>query len=249
MMSRYEEWTLNTPDNKTIYGVTDYAYQDKQSDKVLVIVHGLTGHMNEYHIKGSANFFRNKGYDVIRFNLYAGENGRKLRDTTLQVYASDLNIILHNKIKGYGKIFIAGHSYGGPSIMIAQPQMATALSLWDPAFDLPSAINNGNFEIKKQDDFYIWDQNMEVILGSAFIEERKNRYDIDECLSLSESLADIPIQVIAAEEGYGQDELSWHSAGNTLNERHIIKNADHCFWRGHVFQEVLDQSFEWFEKF
>lgn len=105
----YQEWELDTPDQKTIYGVTDYFKNaDELSDKVLVIVHGLTGHRDEYHIKGAADFFAPKGYDVIRFNLYDGPNGRRLRDTTLQTYAADLNLVLNAKTQNYKKLFIAG---------------------------------------------------------------------------------------------------------------------------------------------
>ena len=99
---RFEEWTLNTSDNKTLHGVTEYAFSEKQSEKVLVLVHGLTGHKDEYHIKGSANFFRDKGYDVVRFNLYHGENGRRLRDTTLpnlkwqQLYHYGIRLLIYH---------------------------------------------------------------------------------------------------------------------------------------------------------
>lgn len=248
-MTKYEEWTLNTSDGKTICGVTDFAHKSGQADKVLVLVHGLTGHMNEYHIKGAANFFRDHGYDVVRFNLYDGENGRRLRDTNLQIYARDLNQVLDEKAVGYEKIFIAGHSYGGPTIMVAQPRQATALSLWDPAFEMTKNFAEKNFILVEDQNFYIWPKNNEAILGYEFIDEYKNIYDLEKCLSLSKSLSAVPIQVVAAEEGYGQDELSWHSAGHDLNERHIVMNADHCFWRGNVFQEVLDKSLEWFERF
>lgn len=248
-MNRYEEWQLKTPDGYIIHGETDFAVEGQRSDKVLVLVHGLTGHMAEYHIKGAANYFSSYGYDVIRFNLYDGDGGRCLTDCTLQTHASDLNQVLAEKAQNYQKLFIAGHSYGGPTIMIAQPGQATALSLWDPAFNLPSVIGSDHLRVEKQDGYYIWRKAVEVVLGIPMIEERRDRYDTDECLELSKAISEVPIQVIAADQGYGGDVYSWHSAGHEKNHRHVIDNADHCFWRGDVFNQVLDKTHQWFEGF
>lgn len=134
--------------------------------------------------------------------------------------------------------------------MIAQPTQATALSLWDPTFDIPERLINGKFSVIEEKDFYIWNKNRrEVILGKDFIEERRSSYNADECLALSKSLSHVPIQVIAADDRGGENKKSYHSEGHDLNHRIIIENADHCFWRGNVFQQVLDHSLEWFEKF
>lgn len=248
MTHRYEEWQIKAPDGITIYGVTDYAFEDRPSDKALVLVHGLTGHINEYHMKGAANYFSAHGYDVIRFNLYPGGDGRHLIDTNLQDYASDLNTVLKSKTNTYNKIFIAGHSYGGPTIMIAQPDTATALSLWDPTFDLSTRFAKGRFIFEQQGALNIWKRGVDVVLGDKLINEYRDRYDAEECLALSRNIAHVPIQVIAADEANGSDPQSWHSAGHADNHRHIIQNCDHCFWRGRTFDEVLDLSHQWFER-
>lgn len=247
---RFEEWTLQTPDNKVIHGETDYANAEGNSDKALVLVHGLTGHKGEYHIKGAADYFSQHGYDVVRFNLYGDDEGaRWLRDCTLQTHAQDLNQVLQDQVQGYDKIFIAGHSYGGPTIMIAQPEMATALCLWDPTFDIPKRIENGDFKVSRNQDDYLWHKAIEVVIGAGMIEERKTRYKSHECLELSKQIAHVPIQVIAAEDENASDLISWHSAGNPMNERHVILGADHCFWRGDTFKQLITLTHQWFEKF
>jgi len=250
-LMRQEEWRIKTNDHHNIYGVTDYALEDKSSQKCLILVHGLSGGANEYHIKSAANFFVAKGYDVIRFNLYYWDKGaRQLSECTLQTHALDLNTVISNKANTYPKLFLSGHSYGGPTIMVAQPKIATALSLWDPSFDLPNVFSKNDFD--RTHDLNIWRTGVEKILGDDFVEEITSRYNQQECLELSESLSTVPIQVIAAggeDAIYWKDKYSWHSAGHKLNERRIIKDADHCFFRKNTLQDVLDYSHAWFEKF
>ncbi len=247
---RQEEWAIDTDDGYKIYGISDLASHQGHADKCLVLVHGLSGHANEYHIKTAANFFVSKGYDVIRFHLYSSENqGRNIKNCTLQTHAADLNAVLAHKANIYSKLYIAGHSYGGPTIMTAQPEKAAALSLWDPSFDFPKLFKDRS-DFVYQDDFIIWSGAIDKILGKAFMHEALTRYDAKECLSLSKSLSGVPIQVLTAEDCiYVDDKYSWHSAGHAMNERHIIKGADHCFYRGNTLNDVLELSYQWFEKF
>jgi alpha-beta hydrolase superfamily lysophospholipase len=114
-----QEWTVTARDGKVIYGITTFSA--KKMDKAIVLVHGMLGHYNEYHLKVASIIFSQLGYDVLRFNLYGGDKGRLFQDCTLQTHAQDLNNVLTRKTHGYKHVFAAGHSYGGPTIMIAQP--------------------------------------------------------------------------------------------------------------------------------
>ncbi|MCB9988568.1 MAG: alpha/beta hydrolase [Rhodospirillales bacterium] len=246
-MIREEKWTIPTGDGHLIYGVTNYAYEDKPSDKCIVIVHGLTGHVNEYLHVRAAHYFPEKGYDVIRISLYPGEKGRRLVECTLQTHAADLNTVLKEKTKGYKKIFPVGHSYGGTTVMFAQPQQAAAICLWDPSFDLGQVWDDAI----ERDGMIILPYGCDIIAGRDMYEEAF-RYGVDECLALSKSL-DVPIRVIHAgheeEAVYFKADKSYHSAGHPLNERKIVDGADHCFNNGDTCDTLLDYTYEWFERF
>ncbi|MCB9979843.1 MAG: alpha/beta fold hydrolase [Rhodospirillales bacterium] len=248
---RQEDWVIETGDGHKIYGITDFADDSKKSEKCLCLVHGLTGGADEYILKTAANFFRDRGYDVIRFNLYYWEkSARRLSECTLQTHAADLNRVLEAKAAGYQKIFLSGHSYGGPTIMIAQPKQVTALSLWDPTFDFPRLFNDGDF-FKEMNGLKLLNGGCETLVNDAFIEEATTRYGIEESLALSEALSAVPIQVIAAagrDAIFAKDQYSWHSKGHPLNERQFVEGADHCFHRGNSLDELLGLAYHWFER-
>ena len=245
---REEEWAISTDDGHKIYGVTNYA-SEGQANRCLVLVHGLSGHRNEYHLKTAAHYFVAKGYDVMRFDLYSGQpQGRNLRNCTLQTHAADLNHVLGIKAQDSKYLYISGHSYGAPSIMVGQPKQANAISLWDPSFNFRKLFGK-RIDFQKENDLIIWSGAVDKVIGEAFWQEALNCYDTEECLALSKSLSDVPIQVIHAGECiYAEDKYSWHSAGHPANERHLIKGADHCFHRGNALDKALALSHQWFER-
>lgn len=239
-------WTITARDGAAIHGRLNHA--EKKSNHCVVMVHGLTGNMQEYQHKAGALFFAAQGYDVFRFDLYGEEKGaRRLRDCTLTTHAADLQDVLAEKTAGYDKIFLIGHSYGGPTIMLAQPKQAAAISLWDPSFDLPHLW--GQLPASEENGYCIEGRGVEVLLNPAMMTET-HLYDRENCLALSRTLGR-PIQVIHAEHCIynAPDEISWHSAGHPDNERHLIKGADHCFVEGDTLAEALGHSWRWFSRY
>lgn len=246
-MPKEQKWTIPTADGHLIYGVTNYA-GDAPSDKCIVIVHGLTGHMNEYLHGRAARYFPVKGYDVVRFNLYAWQKkARHLQNCTLQTHAADLMTVLKGKTQNYDKVFLVGHSYGGTTVMIAQPQQAAALCLWDPSFDLAKVWD----DVEEKNGIFYLAGGVDAIVGRAMYDEAF-RYGEKECLALSESL-DVPLRVVHAgdpeEAVYFKADKSYHSAGHPLNERKIVDGADHCFNNGDTCDTLLEYTYDWFERF
>ena len=244
-------WHLDTADGHRIYGATN-SIDGASPDHCVVIVHGLTGNMNEYQHKTAAHFFAGMRYDAIRFNLYSDfPGGRRLSDCTLQTHAADLNAVLDSVAADYRRVYLIGHSYGGPTIMTAQPARAAAISLWDPSFDLKARWDVRNRpDIKRRGDALYLDWGVEVLIGDALIEEAMtDAYDASGCLALSAAL-NRPIQVINASEGrYAAQEQSWHSAGHPANERVVVDGADHCFHNGLTLNDALAHSLTWFRRF
>jgi len=177
-------WTITARDGATIHGRRN-ATREK-TDSCVVMVHGLTGNMQEYQHKAGAVFFAVQGFDVFRFDLYGEEDGaRRLRDCTLPTHAADLQDVLAAKAAGYKKIFLIGHSYGGPTIMLAQPQQATAISLWDPSFDLPRLWSM--MPAFQENGYCIEGRGLEVLMNPA-MQTEIHLYDRENCLALARTI-------------------------------------------------------------
>lgn len=239
-------WSIQAKDGATIYGLLNSA--EKPAQRALVIVHGLGGHANEYLHKTAAQFFTRHGYDVFRINLYGdGPGARRLRDCTLPLHADDLRAVLAQKTSGYQNVFAAGHSYGGPTVMLANADKLRAVSLWDPSFDLPRLWSL--LPAKQEKGFWLEGHGVEHVLGDAMMGEVP-AYDRRHCLKIA-AAAHFPVQVIHAEYCIynAADEVSWHSAGHAENERHLIAGADHCFENGQTADDLLRLSLNWFDRY
>ncbi len=241
-----KKWDIGTPDSHRIHGVRNSSGEDVRS--AVFIVHGLTGNMYEYTLKRAADFLSQK-HDVYRFNLYDGEPGaRRLLDCTLQTHADDLNTVLDHFSASYEKIFLIGHSYGGPTIMIARSRRVTAVSLWDPSFDLKSLSSKFANIYDEKDEFVIINWGVATLIGKKMYREKEN-FDNDACCELAR-VYEHPVQVVHAGKGVLKDNpVSYHSFGNPLNISDVVAEAGHCFYEGSSCDELLEKTSGWFDRF
>ena len=240
-----QKWTTTTPDGYTIYGLKNSA--ETPSRKAIFIVHGLTGHMYEYAFKRAADFF-STNYDVYRFNLYAGEDGaRSLENCTIQTHANDLNTVLNHFSSAYDQIFLIGHSYGGPTIMLACPNKVTAVSLWDPTFNLQKIQTVFHKAYEAVGDYYMVKWGVTSLIGKAMYEEA-NRMDEDVCIALSKAFP-APIHVVTAGDGFFKDApTSYNTYGPEGSLREFISGTVHCFYEGDSCDILLQKTQAWFQK-
>ncbi len=121
------------PDGHKIYGRLNSAGEDTQ--KAVILCHGLTGHMYEHQYMLARSYFTERGYDVIRFNFYGDEpDSRRITDCTVALHAEDLKEMLEHFAPLYESLYVAGHSYGGLAILMANAPQIAAASLWDGTF-------------------------------------------------------------------------------------------------------------------
>lgn len=246
-----QEITFKTADKsavqKTIYGLINSRSEKQTSDRLVISIHGLTSHMRTHVHVALAKRFVELGYDMLRINLYDYHpDARKLIDCTLEIHADDINTVLEKMRPLYDEIFLIGHSYGGPSIMFAQPSGVKAICLLDPTFHLPAVYEQGYFVEK--DDHILVKAGTYLLVGKQMKKEAQ-RYSADDCLEFSRNLP-VPIQVLIAEFGYyPNEELSWHSEGpdGIGRERKYIKNAGHLFTEPMAIDQIMDHMLPWFE--
>lgn len=241
-----QDFTLPTPDGKTIYGIWDRA-NESLSDKVVVIAHGLTGWACEHQHMFARRYLTQRGYDVVRFNFYAGaDDARKLRDITVQIQADDLNLVCDHFRPQYKKLFVIGHSYGGLTLLFANP-VATALSFWDASFTPYESFWKDTASRLSGTPYYIHGWGSYHLIGEAMIEEAKNLSEADS-IALARRIA-MPSQVILA--GLCSENLVRTALYDSLvceKEMQDIEGADHTFSRDDTVQVLLEKTESWFAR-
>ncbi|MEO5603142.1 MAG: alpha/beta fold hydrolase, partial [Cyclobacteriaceae bacterium] len=108
----YTRERIQTPDDDFL----DLDWLMKDSDKVVIISHGLEGNSERPYIKGMAKALHDQGFDVVAWNFRgcSNEMNRQLR-----FYHSgatdDLETVIQHitRHKNYKKIFLVGFSLGG----------------------------------------------------------------------------------------------------------------------------------------
>lgn len=108
----YNRERIPTPDDDFL----DLDWLKSNSEKLVVISHGLEGNTSRAYIKGMAKAFYQNGYDVLTWN-YRGCSGELNRQ--LRFYHSgateDLDVVLTHalKTKSYQSVALIGFSLGG----------------------------------------------------------------------------------------------------------------------------------------
>ncbi|MFA7276206.1 MAG: hypothetical protein WC043_05330 [Pseudobdellovibrionaceae bacterium] len=246
-LSREEIIYLPTPDGKKIYVCVNRA-GDTPSQKAVVIGHGLGGSPNGYVHMMARNYFTERGYDVYRMAYYWDEYGcRKLHECTLAIHAQDMNSVLDFARGQHDKIYVCGHSYGGLTLVFANPQ-ADAVSFWDPSYQpwerlwLKSTVSSpdGVNHLLK------WEYL--ITIGSAMYEEGRS-ISRDSARALTQKIT-APSQVIVAGQGWLiEDTAMLYEDLVCVKERQMVTGAGHCFTEGQTIYELLDKTHHWFDKY
>lgn len=231
---------IKTVDKHLIYGTLN----DRAGNKNLIIfVHGLTGNKNEHLFYNAAKFFPKRGFNVFRFDLYSGEKqGRSLISCSLETHADDLSTVIRYFKNSFEKIFLVGHSLGGPSILFSDITPVDSIVLWDPSFDILSRIKK-YLRINKKTKKYTLNWGIEYTLSAKMINSWKK---IDDRML---KLFSKPTKIICA----GQCWLYkiWQQkipAVKVENEFLVVKNAGHCFDEEGTEEILFKETLKWFKK-
>ncbi len=218
---------------------------------LVIIVHGLPCNMDEYFYKSAAIWFSQHGFSSFRFNLYDWQkNARQLIDCSLDTHASDLDsVVRYFRKKGVKKIFVTGHSYGGPTILLSKKQDFDAVALWDPSYRIsfiqekygaPAGV------YLKQVKGYFMQWGVDVVLGEKMAKE----VDTLEWDQLTSRFTP-PIHILAAGKGIlMKGAKSYFKTANEPKKLTIIDDATHYFDdKDGMQEEVFRASKEWFERY
>lgn len=132
--------------------------------------------------------------------------------------------------------------------MIANPTNITAVSLWDPSFNLKGLQDDFKNSYEKWGNVYKLKDGVTTLMGQEMY-DLGTQLDNDACIELAKKFSS-PVQVLTAENAYYNDKpLSYNSFGNPNNIREIVENADHCFFDGNTCDDLLDKTEKWLKQY
>ncbi len=94
----------------------DLDWIDSKSKNLVILSHGLEGNSDRHYVKGMAQTFKNKKWDVLAWNCRScsGEMNRKMRMYNHGEIGDLSEVINHSlKRKNYEKVVLIGFSMGG----------------------------------------------------------------------------------------------------------------------------------------
>lgn len=234
---------LPTKDAKSIYCVLNQC-GSAPAESVVVLSHGLTGGPYEYMHQAARDYFNARGYDVVRFAYYWNlPECRMLEDTTLEIHGRDLNTVIGHVRETYRNIFVCGHSYGGLTLLFANPRV-NALSFWDAAYRPGWVVNAAT--IPSGETCVIFGGKRSLI-GTAMAEEAARLVQTPSELAYRAGAILTPSQIVVA--GAGDKQATLNDLMQCLTcpkEMHTVPGADHNFYYKDTMQDLLRLTESWF---
>lgn len=230
---------IPTPDGRVIYGKS----RGQVSDALVILVHGLTAHMDNHRFYNGARYLSDqRDFPTARFNFYGDEkDARKLVNCTLKLHATDLDIIIsHFRSQGVQRIGVVGHSYGGPVILLGREKVDAAV-LWDPSF----AIQFEDLEYVRELELYRSRGGVEYLFNPEMIEEARQLPWEDLTKGFS-----APLKVICAGRGILREggKIYVEKAEGPA-ELKVIEGADHSFNEDGAAEQLFEETAAWLETY
>lgn len=217
---------------------------------LFIVIHGLPGNMDEEFYHSAVRWFEKRGFSTFRFNLYDyHKDARQLMGCTLKLHGSDLDtVVRYFRKRGVKKIFVAGHSFGGLTILSCPRQDFDGAALWDPSYKISfkkTAYGFPGGKYVKEVKGYLMRWGINVIIGKAMVEE-VDSFPWD---SISRDFKK-PLKIIIAGKGLLRGSKKYLNSARAEKDLTIIKGATHYFNDREGMQDkVFKVSEEWFGKF
>ena len=203
---------------------------------LVLVIPGLTGHMEEPHIAAVADALVRTGYASLRTELYGhGKSGGDFHDHNLFLWALEIMEMIDyaRDLDFVSDLYLCGHSQGGTAAVLGaglKPDVLTGLILLAPAMLMKESAMTGGFPVKFFDPAHIPDETLvfdeQPISGNYY---RVNRLlPFDDAIRLYE---DRPVLVVHSRT----DELVPYSCGVRTAQAYqnaelvTVEGDDHCF--------------------
>lgn len=230
----------------------DIMQSEEDKCPLLVLEHGFTGHMEERHIIGIADYVRNLGFAVLRVELYGhGKSDGEFKNHTIWKWIGQMQAVMKYaaSLPFVTDIYLAGHSQGGLTTMIVgameQDRLKAMIPL-APATAIRDGAKEGDMLGAKFDPNHIPEEVVfddgKVLCGDYFraaqmlpVEEAIRRFEKPVLIVHGDEDESVPVK-------YAYDAASVYK-NCTLK---IIKGDTHCY--DNHLEEVYDAIGEFLEK-
>lgn len=236
--------------SKTLYLSGVLNTTKRKSDKLVVFVHGLGSTVYDHNFIMGSKLLVANGFDTFRIDLYPAkwENGRILTETDISTHVSDLNYFINHFKNKYKKIYLIGHSLGGPVILLANNNLASAISLWDPSTNLGSGLVGVKKFAKynKALDLYIYTGRVERLISKKMYREWHSVPTPKDLIKNVKS----PIQIIVAGKGVlAKAAKEYYKYASKPKNLVFVKNAGHRFTEEGISELLLENTLRWLMKY
>ncbi len=136
-------------DGIKLHAKLDYPQIERDKYPLMILVHGLTGHMEEIHIIGLRDTFLSCGFAVLRVEMYGhGQSEGSLENHTLYKWIANIMTVTDyaKRLDFVKDLYLCGHSQGGLLTVIAagmRPDDYKAIFPMSPALMIPEDARKG----------------------------------------------------------------------------------------------------------
>jgi hypothetical protein len=180
----------------------------KKTAPLLILLHGLTGHMEENHLVRIQQAVTKAGIAVLRVDLYGhGKSDGSFKDHTILKWITNLMTITDyaKAMPEVTELYLSGHSQGGLLAMIAagiRPYDYQAVIPLSPGVSLPEDAREGSFLGISFDPDQIPDEITEDIPGLGTVTLSGNYFRCMQLIDMKELISRYrsPVLIIHGQE-------------------------------------------------
>lgn len=180
--------------------------------------------------------------------LGVGPTARNLVDCTIHTHAGDIEtVVTALRAEGYGPIVVLGHSLGGLSALVADPQSMDAVVLWDGTHTAhwPEQVGfEDEFTTYEPAlDLYINRGGIDSLLSAAYLDYRR----VDGEALIARLQCPVLI-VVAGATPFAEVFQRYFAVANEPKSLAVIAGADHNFTTGDTMDELLGETISWLDR-
>ncbi len=218
---------------------------------LVIVIHGLTGHMEERHITAVSQTLNEIGFATLRVDMYGhGNSEGAFKNHTLYKWLTNaLTVIDYARgLDFVTDLYLCGHSQGGMTVMLAgamKRDVIKGIIPLSPAWMIPEGARKGNLLGQAFDPDHIPDMlpdfgngglsgNYLRVAQMIHVEDAIDRYTGPVLIVHGDQDEAVPVEYgIRAAERYQDCKLV------------LIPGDDHCY--DYHLDQVLDAVREWMQ--
>ena len=248
-----KEHSFKARDNMFIDGLLT-TNTDNKNQKLLILLPGITGQPQHYMFLALRDEFIKNGYDIFIANLYGSETvgekqPRSLLEITMQRHIEDFDDMVGHFSQSYRRVYAAGHSLSGRTVLLANNTKLAKQILIDPAgnYDHPAAQEKLGDYYKvlagTEHKYLDWEDGIFYPAGSIVNELIEMPFQ-----NIKEAINNLHIETLVVIAKESQTSVAYKD--HVTNKLSIVEipDASHVFWESGVIQNAATEMLKFLNK-